>query len=79
VSGGTDGCLKLWDLRAGRIVQYYEAHRGAVTDAAFHPSGSFLLSSSLDGALKASLRAPREALPPCMCCWPQSGHCISLG
>lgn len=51
-TGGTDGSIKLWDLRAGRIVQYYEAHGGAVTSLSFHPSGSFLLTSSLDGTLK---------------------------
>jgi len=52
-TGGTDGCIKLWDLRSGRIIQYYEAHEGATTDVSFHPSGNFLLSSSLDGTLKA--------------------------
>ncbi|KAL4425774.1 hypothetical protein ABPG75_009790 [Micractinium tetrahymenae] len=51
-TGGSDGCLKLWDLRSARIIQYYDAHDGAVTDAAFHPSGNFLLSSSKDGTLK---------------------------
>ncbi len=45
--------MKLWDLRAGRIIQHYEAHDGALTDLAFHPAGSFLLTSSLDGTLKA--------------------------
>ncbi len=53
-TGGSDGSLKLWDLRSSRIIQYYE-NDGAVTDAAFHPSGNFLLSSSMDGTLKASL------------------------
>lgn len=51
-TGASDGTIKLWDLRAGRMVQYYEAHAGAVTDLCFHPGGSFLLSSSLDGTLK---------------------------
>ena len=51
-TGGSDGCLKLWDLRSGRLIQYYEAHTGAVTGATFHPSGNFLLSSSMDGTLK---------------------------
>lgn len=54
-TGGTDGCLKLWDLRSARIIQFYEAHGGPLTDVAFHPTGNFLLSSSMDGTLKASL------------------------
>lgn len=51
-TGGTDGCIKLWDLRSARIIQYYEAHEGAVTDVSFHPSGNFLLSSAMDSTLK---------------------------
>lgn len=52
-TGGSDGALKLWDLRSGRLIQYYEAHSGAVTDLSFHPSGNFLLSASMDTSLKA--------------------------
>ena len=55
-SGGSDGCIKLWDLRSARIIQYYEAHGAAATDLAFHPSGNFLLSSSQDSTLKVSTR-----------------------
>jgi WD40 repeat protein len=51
-TGSTDGSIKLWDLRSSRLIQYYEAHQGAVTDLSFHPSGNFLLSSSLDTSLK---------------------------
>ena len=52
-TGGTDGAIKVWDLRSNRLIQYYEAHDGAVTDLSFHPSGNFLLSSSMDSTLKA--------------------------
>lgn len=52
MSGGSDGSVKVWDLRAGRLVQFYEAHAGAVTSLSCHPSGSFLLTASLDGTLK---------------------------
>lgn len=62
-TGGSDGTIKLWDLRAGRLVQYYEAHQGAVTDLCIHPCGSFLLSSSLDGTLKVGDRRPCNAEP----------------
>jgi hypothetical protein len=32
--------------------QHYKAHSGAVTQLAFHPTGSFLLTSSLDTSLR---------------------------
>ena len=51
-TGSSDGSIKLWDLRSNRLIQYYEAHQGAVTDLSFHPSGNFLLSSSMDTSLK---------------------------
>lgn len=51
-TGGTDGSIKLWDLRSSRLIQYYDAHGGAVSDLSFHPSGNFLLSASLDTSLK---------------------------
>lgn len=38
--------------RSNQLIQHYSAHHGAITNVAFHPSGNFLLSSSLDGALK---------------------------
>ena len=43
---------QIWDLRSDALLQHYRAHTGAITGAAFHPSGSFLLTSSLDTTLK---------------------------
>ncbi len=43
---------QIWDLRSDALLQHYRAHTAAVTGAAFHPSGSFLLTSSLDATLK---------------------------
>ena len=51
-AAGLDGAIRLWDMRSSRLVQYYDAHGGGVTDLAFHPSGAFLLSSSQDSSLK---------------------------
>lgn len=45
-------CLQVWDVRSNQLVQHYSAHSGPVTNVAFHPSGDFLLSSSLDTTLK---------------------------
>ena len=46
--------LQVWDVRSNQLVQHYSAHGGPVTRIAFHPSGDFLLSSSLDSTLKVS-------------------------
>jgi len=46
---------QIWDLRSDALLQHYRAHTGAVTGAAFHPSGNFLLTSSLDMTLKVTL------------------------
>ena len=42
----------MWDVRSNQLVQHYSAHSGPITNVAFHPSGDFLLSSSLDTTLK---------------------------
>ena len=47
-------CMQVWDVRSNQLVQHYSAHSGPVTNVAFHPSGDFLLSSSLDTTLKVS-------------------------
>lgn len=39
-------------MRSDALLQHYRAHTGAITGAVFHPSGSFLLTSSLDTTLK---------------------------
>jgi WD40 repeat protein len=44
-----DNTIKIWDARSGyALLQHYPAHADAVTSIAFHPSGHYLLSTSLD-------------------------------
>ena len=47
--------LQVWDVRSNQLVQHYSAHSGPVTRIVYHPSGDFLLSSSLDSTLKVSI------------------------
>ena len=44
---GSDSTIKVWDVRTNQLLQHYKAHTGAVTNLAFHPSGNFLMSTSL--------------------------------
>jgi WD40 repeat protein len=39
-------------VRTNQLLQHYVAHTGAVTNLAFHPSGNFLMTTSLDSTLK---------------------------
>ena len=50
--------MQVWDVRSNQLVQHYSAHSGPVTNVAFHPSGDFLLSSSLDTTLKVPWLSP---------------------
>ena len=54
---GYGRCMQVWDVRSNQLVQHYSAHSGPVTNVAFHPSGDFLLSSSLDTTLKVQALA----------------------
>ena len=40
------------DRRSNQLIQSYAAHNGAVTRVSWHPSGNFLLTTSLDSTLK---------------------------
>lgn len=51
-SCSTDSKIKVFDLRANRLIQHYEAHTDAVTSISMHPSGNFLMSASNDGTVK---------------------------
>jgi hypothetical protein len=59
--------LQIWDLRSDALLQHYRAHTGGVTSVAFHPSGNFLLTSSLDTTLKVRGRhaGPPRGPQPC--------------
>jgi eukaryotic-like serine/threonine-protein kinase len=43
-----DSTLKLWDLKAGRLIASLEGHANTVMSLAFSPEGHWLLSGSLD-------------------------------
>lgn len=47
-----DQKIKIFDFRAKRLIQHYDAHSDAVVKLAFHPSGNYLLSASTDSKLK---------------------------
>lgn len=47
-SGGYDGVVRLWDLRAGKLLRVFVGHRGAVYAVAFSPGGRDLISASGD-------------------------------
>lgn len=52
-SGGEDGQIKLWDLRADRPrASILFGHRDAVTALSFTPNGQTLASSSHDGTIR---------------------------
>lgn len=40
------------ERRSNQLIQSYAAHNGAVTRVSWHPSGNFLLTTSLDSTLK---------------------------
>lgn len=48
----SDSAVRLYDMRQGNLVQFYESHESPVTCLSFHPSGKYLLSSSSDSLLK---------------------------
>lgn len=48
----SDASVRLYDMRQGNLVQFYESHESPVTCLSFHPSGKYLLSSSSDSLLK---------------------------
>ena len=52
LTGETGGSVKVWDVKTSQLVRSYEAHRGPVTCAAFHPSGKAFLTAGADGILK---------------------------
>lgn len=51
VSGGWDGCVRLWDAANGELVRFYQVSDRPVTVVAVTPDGKKILSGSLDGLL----------------------------
>lgn len=48
----SDASVRVYDMRQGNLVQFYESHSSPVTSLSFHPSGKYLLSASSDSLLK---------------------------
>jgi WD40 repeat protein len=55
-------------MRSDALLQHYRAHSGPVTSLSFHPTGNFLLTSSLDATLKVRY-AHHWLEPGCACLW----------
>lgn len=52
-SGGADGAVKVWDIRACKKVMDLAGHGSVVSSVQFAPrTGSVLLSSSMDGTVR---------------------------
>ncbi len=51
-AGDAGGKITLWELPSGRWVRTLEAHTGAVSQILFGPTGTCLISGSLDGTLR---------------------------
>ena len=47
-SGGTEGAVKIWDLRAGKMMCEFNEHTGPIYDVEFHPHEFLLASASAD-------------------------------
>jgi len=47
-----DHSLKLWDVSSGKTLQTFVGHESCVTDAAFSPDGSRIVSSSWDKTVR---------------------------
>lgn len=47
-----DKTIKIYDLRSNQLLQHYNAHRGAVNEISFHPSGLYMASCSTDSKVK---------------------------
>ena len=44
--------MEIYDIRARKLQQLYNAHDSVVNSLAFHPSGSYCVSGSSDGKIK---------------------------
>jgi WD40 repeat protein len=64
-SAGLSLLPQLWDLRSNALLQHYSGGTSGITGAAWHPSGNFLLTSSLDTTLKASIE-PATRVHKCL-------------
>ncbi len=47
-----DKTVKIYDLRSNQLLQHYNAHKGAVNEISFHPTGLYMASCSDDSKIK---------------------------
>lgn len=52
VSGGNDGLIRVWDTRAGKLVESLRGHRGPIHGLAFRSGSRQLFSASKDRTVK---------------------------
>jgi WD40 repeat protein len=57
-SAGTDGTIRVWDERTGRLVLVLPGHAAPVVDLAYRGDGARLASASEDGAVRVWNVAP---------------------
>ncbi len=50
--GGSDGTVRLWDVRDGHEIVTLRGHIGGVTALSFRRDGSQLASTGFDGAVR---------------------------
>lgn len=64
-SGGSDGRVKLWDLKSGELLKAVQMHGEAVTALAFSPDGATIAGGSERGATRFwGLEKDPELAPP---------------
>jgi WD40 repeat protein len=47
-----DRTIRVYDLRSNQLLQHYNAHKGAVNEITFHPTGLYMASCSDDSKVK---------------------------
>lgn len=52
-TGGEDGKVKLWNVYSGFCFVTFNEHTNAITQLAFSGNKKFVVSSSLDGTVRA--------------------------
>lgn len=56
VTGGSDGIIRVWDLRQGQLASVLEGHPGAIRGLSYSPDGQHLASSSAGDSRYGTLR-----------------------
>lgn len=52
-SSGADCVINIWDTRTWKIINTLRGHKHYVVDLAFHPLANMILSTSVDGTMRA--------------------------